>query len=360
VVKAVFPLRRKTVGILAAVVLLLVGTTIGLLASSGDGASRDAWLRPFSSHSIWNTPIGSKAQYVPAGLPIAANGVGFDDVYLIKTTSTDPAVPWLSPGAWTNRCSGSASTGQTLHLPSSLLVPDAVKRADGTFNTPNNAAVFLRPDGHTTDNTSALARCIAGGPVYGYRTGEARIDISDLYGAGTYGSHGASRLSAIGGAIRPGELSSGDPIRHVLDLVLYAKHLSYSGGTGYRWPALSADSYANGTTYTGGVSAMKMGSLLALPVNVTAESVGITSPVALKIFHALQDYGGYVTDDSAGDVNYLGIDKAAVGTFVWGAAEQKQVDKLISMLNVVNNNSATSIGGGGKLRQPLLPALKSS
>jgi hypothetical protein len=302
-------------------------------------------------------PIGSNAQYVPAGIPVEPNGVGFDQVFVMKTSASDPARSWNYPGSWTSRCSGTTATGTSIRIPDNFLVADAKQRPDGGWDTPNYAGVFLRPDGRYTDNTSAVARCTAGGPIFGYKTGDPKVDVTDIYGDGTYGSHGASRLSSLGGLIRPGELSGSEPIQHALDLVLYAKYMNYGTSKGYRWPAISADAYASASTYAGSNTAYKMGSLLALPPGLTPQAAGVTSPVALKIFHALQDYGAYATDDAAWDFDYISIDKSAIGTFTWGTAEQQQVNKLISMLNVVNNNSATSIGGGGTPRQPLLPEL---
>jgi hypothetical protein len=320
--------------------------------------SRNAFLRPFTSHSIWNMPIGSNAQYIPAGIPAAGNGVAFDSVFVVKTLATDPARSWVYPGSWTNRCSGKAATGKSIRVPNNFLVADATRRADGGYDTPNYAGVFLRPDGRTTDNTSAVARCTPGGPIFGYQTGDPKFDTTDLYSDGTYGSHGASKLSSFGGLIRPGELSTSAPIQHALDLVLWAKYLNYGSSKGFRWPAVSADSYANPGTYSGGNVQTKMGSLLALPPNLTPQAAGITSPVAQKIFYALQNYGGYITDDAAWDANYISIDKSAIGTFTWGAAEKQQVNKIIGLLSDVTNNTAKSIGGGGTPRKALLPELK--
>jgi hypothetical protein len=324
-----------------------------LLTGSHAATPRDPWLRPFTSHSIWNTPIGSSAQYTPAGFPAEANGVNFDQDIVMKTSGSDPARPWYQPGSWSYRCSGSYNTGKTIRLPDTFLVADP----NGSQNTPNYAGTFLRPDGRTTDNTSAVARCSPTGPIYGYSSGNPARDATDIYGDGQLGSHGASSLSSFGGLIRPGELSSSDPIQHVLDLVLYVKYVNYGTSKGFRWPAISADAYASPSTYAGSNVETKMGSLLAIPPNITPASAGITSPVALKMFHALQDYGAYLTDDSAWEASYISIDRSAIGTFTWGSAEQQQVNKLISMLNDVTNNSPTSIGGGGTPRQPFLPEL---
>jgi hypothetical protein len=317
-------------------------------------AARDPWLRPFRSGSIWNMPIGSGAVYADAGLP-RAGAMALDKVILRQLSASDPARPLVRPGSWTNRCSGTIGTGVSVNIPDGWIVPDAYQRADGGWTTPNNVAALLLPDGRTLLNTNAVARCSAGGPVFGWQTGNAQYDRTDLYGDGRFGSHGASRLSGIGGAIRPGELSGSAPITHALDLLVWAKFLSYTNG-GFRWPAAAADSYA-ASAYTGTRPETRMGSLLALAPALTPESLGISTAVGRKLFAAMQDYGGYITDDSAWDANYMSVDAAAVGTFSWGAAEQEDMRRIIDAASVVMNNSATSIGGGGTPRQPLLPEL---
>jgi hypothetical protein len=317
-------------------------------------ATRDPWLRPFASTSIWNMPIGSGASYADAGLP-RAGASGLDKVLLRKLSAADPVRSLIRPGSWTNRCSGTAGYGVGLHLPDSWIVPDATQRPDGGWTTPNHVSAFLQPDGRTLVNTNAVARCSAGGPIFGWQTGKPEIDRTDLYGDGRFGSHGASRLSGIGGAIRPGELSGDAPIQHALDVLVWARYLSYSNG-GYRWPAAAADSYA-ASRYTGTNPEMRMGALLAIAPHVTAAQLGITTHVGRKLFTAMQDYGGYVTDDSAWDANYLSVDAAAVGTFPWGAAEQEDFRRIIDAASVVTNNAPSTIGGGGTPRRPLLPEL---
>jgi hypothetical protein len=311
-------------------------------------------MRPFSSTSIWNMPIGSNAHYVPAGLPYAG-AMGLDKMLLRRLSALDPTRPLIRPGAWRNRCSGTISTGVSMSIPDTWIVPDAYQRPDGSWNTPNNTAALLMPDGRTLLNTNAVARCTTGGPIFGWQTGNPAIDRTDLYGDGRLGSHGGSKLSGIGGAIRPGELSGGAPIRHALDLLVWGKHLHW-GGDGFRWPAVAADSYAS-TTYTGTNAELQMGSLLAIPPWVTAAQVGITTTVGTALFTAMQDYGGYVTDDSGWDANYLSVDEAAAGTFAWGAAEQADMKRIIQASHVVANNAPATIGGGGTPRQPLLPEL---
>jgi hypothetical protein len=323
-------------------------------------ATRDPWMRPFRSTSIWNMPIGSGAQYAPAGLPIVST-VAPDWTHLVRVPAGSPQRPIMRPGSWTNRCSGNlrnpfGAADDTLPIPDSFIVPDAAPPI-----TPNNIATFLLPDGRSLVNMGGLARCTPGGPVYGYMSSNPQVDYGDLYGDGTYGGHGASFLSNLGGAIRPGELSNDEPIRHALDIVTWGRFL-YRGAapSGCRtWPAIACDIYWQDPSrgYLGTNSNLRMGSLLAIPPGVTAEQLGLTTRTGRKVFQALQDYGGYVTEDSYWNAHYLTVDKAAQGTFTWGAAETSELNRIMAALHVVTNNGPSSVGGGGVPRRPLLPEL---
>ena len=105
-----------------------------------------------------------------------------------------------------------------------MIVPDAINTPT-RYYTPNNAAALLQPDGRTIIQLEPMARCIKGGPVYGYHWPKQDIDI---YSQGIAGSHLGSGLSAIGGTIRKGELIGSEPIRHVLKLELWEKYLNYN------------------------------------------------------------------------------------------------------------------------------------
>lgn len=135
---------------------------------------------------------------------------------------------------------------------------------------PNSGLAVLMPDGRTLKQTQPFARCNAGDTA----TSKYMFEDQDLFGPGTFGAHGGSGLSAIGGTLRLGELRpSSGPLRHVLKVNIYAaKNLYYDEGTkGYRWPAIKSDSYAAdnyGTKRTNSVvKECRMGALLALPAN---------------------------------------------------------------------------------------------
>jgi Fibronectin type III domain len=125
--------------------------------------SRNMLTWPFSTDSIWNMPIGSAAVYQSTGLSAATEIFGDVD-YFIQLRASDPLTAlYNDENVWSGpRCSSTQPTGASLNIASSLIVPDAVGS-----NTPNNSAAFLKPDGHTLEQVNALARCVAGGRVFG-------------------------------------------------------------------------------------------------------------------------------------------------------------------------------------------------
>ena len=342
--------------IVVGLMLMLTAFVLGAITTSSASSTRDPWYRPFRSDSIWNTPIGTAARYVDARLP-AQPFVLLDRVLLIRADERTPRQPLIRPGGWTSRCTGTSPTGEYLHLPSDLLIPDARLEADGSWTTPNHVAAFLAPDGRTVINTNAVARCSPGGPIYGYWTNEPTVDRSDLYGDGRLGSHGGSRLSGLGGAIRPGELSGEVEIRHALDVLISAEYMWWGNGDCYRWPAARCDSYASAETYGGSIEALRMGALLALPPSLTPEAIGVTSPVGRRLFAALQDYGAYITDDSAWEAYYLSVDSEAIGTFEWGPTQRHEFNLMMTSVAIVDDNRPEAIGGEGFRRRTPLPEL---
>ena len=271
------------------------------------------WEKPFSKDSIWNTPIGSKAIYKAANLE-ASSSTSSDIELLFKVTNKDPFTKLYAPGSWVDRCSGTNSpTGNPndeiyIRFPQNKIVPDVTPS-----HTPNNVSTILQPDGTTIIGIAPLARCKAGGPVYGWYSKK-----QSLFGKGITGGHGGSRLSGIGGTIRQGELISDRPIDHVLKLNVWGeKYLNYDEKDetpGYRWPAKVADSYA-AKEYGGSEPHFQMGALLAIPKQVNPQSLNLKSKPALKLFYTLQNYGAYVVDDSYRNVTAFNLQQGVPEEF---------------------------------------------
>ena len=331
----------------------------------GSGKPRNKQTWPFACNSIWNMPVGSGAKYVDAY--IGSKYIGVDTDWFVPTQENDPSVPAYMITTWgAGRCTGTTpqqqaqwhpEAGQPVKVPYNFIVPDAT--AGGT---PNNSSAFLMPDGKTLVSFNGTARCQQGGPLYGNWFG-----LSDIYGDGIAGGHGGSAMSSIGGSIRKGELLNDTPIHHALKIDIWGNWLHYSPTSptpGRRWPAILADGGA-ANQYKGSNPALVMGSLLAIPPNATAQSLGLTTKTGKKLFQALQDYGAYVVDDSGWDYNYLCIERSAAQEYekVSGhsldsdAAFQSDFAKIVAAVKVVDNNGPNSIGGGGEPRQPFAPPI---
>jgi hypothetical protein len=267
------------------------------------------------------------------------------------------------------RCSNlSKGRNGYLRVPKELIVPDATET-----NTPNNSAAFLQPDGETLIQMSPLTRCKAGGAVFGYPPPSYSHYNENIYGPGITGGHAGSGLSSIGGTVRLGELISDKPIRHALKIEVFANKYLYNQPPGYRWPAVRADIYAyndyynEGNMHYGGSNpAFTMGSLLAIPSQVREKNLGLQTIPGRKLFFALQNYGGYIADDTLWDAHAIATEQGTNEEFAShyhynfesdSGAFHDDINKLFQALQIVDNNTPENIGGGGKPLQPLATAI---
>jgi hypothetical protein len=360
--RAARALRWLVIGAVLVIAIACAGCTTQV-APTGPGTTtsgRDPLTWPFSVNSIWNQPIGTGAVYVNAGFTPASN-TSVDDDWWIVTSSGDPVTNVYDPNSWTVRCGGTVWNSATA-FPSALLVPDAQPP-----NTPNYASAILQPDGRTIQQYEPTARCAAGGPLFGYQA-----PTVDIYGDGTYGGHFGSGLSSIGGTIRVGELRpSAGAIHHALKLEAWAQTYYYYSASrpGFRWPADMADDYA-ASQYHGTNPSLTEGSLLAIPASINISSLGLATDAGRKIAQALQDYGGYIVDDTAWDdfgiameINPTTSVRAQFLTDygypidAGGTPFFNDVNTIFGALMVVDNNTPTSIGGGGTPLVPLAPEM---
>jgi len=334
--------------------------------------TRDPLKQPFASNSIWNMPIGSGAVYVPANLGASKNSSGMpqvdDEHIVLKSTAPLTAINASSVG-WSggNRCNATGGLLVSVPIPTNYVVAN---------NIDNGSSAFLATDGRTIIQSQPLARCSAGGPATSLLT----FPSVDLYGAGITGSHGGSRLSAIGGSIRIGELRPGQQgPHHALKVNVDSPKVLYPCKTFsdcFRWPAVTADGPAvgyYGSTTSSPNSAMKMGSLLAIPASVNIAGLGLETEPGKELAWTLQNYGAYIVDTTGGSGLALNSEDGPDGSLhdqfqsdygtpfqIWtpgSTAWSRDIQRLMVALYVVDNNSATSIGGGGTPRQPLAPAI---
>ena len=333
---------------------------------------RDPWLWPFSRNSIWNMPIGSNAEYVDTGFVMTKN-YSVDVERHLKTTSDDPVLTIVTfkNGRWSDNEEDISKFGETMYFPADVLIPNS---------RGNSCTAVLQPDGRTLIQLQPACR---ENTESKYISGYPRMNV-DLYSDGYYGTHWGSGLSSFGGTIRLGEMVSDEDIHHALKINIWAAQYLYLGvsydGLGnfcYNWPADRCDSYAalGGSNGYGGTNPyLMMGSLLAIPPEVTEEGLGLTTEPAKKLFRALQNYGAYIADDVYWDCFSWSIEDGVddemmkkYGVSLTGQLGNEPSDnqrkysadmeKLFLSLKIVKNNTKDSIGGGGTPRVPLAPDL---
>lgn len=330
---------------------------------------RDPCLWPFAADSIWNTPIGKSAVYVPARIAAAnAAGMTYDPDFIVMT----PDAPLISVYqnlegfSGLDRCPAQGPELFKAPVPPNFLVPS---------DSGNASFAVLLADGRTVRQAQPFARCSAGG----YGTALYEADPNDLFTDGRLGPHGGSGMTALGGTLRVGELRPGKSApRHVLKGNVYAAKDLFrctQDSDCFRWPAIRGDSYAvgnHGTLRNGVPRAMRMGSLLALPASLDIDTLGLKTAPARQLAWTLQNYGLYVVDDTAWDVWAIGIEEGPQRSFSrqfkadWGfdfddesttSPWAEDMRRLFAALSVVDNNAPGSVGGGGAPRVPPPPPL---
>lgn len=371
---------RRKIGILA--VLICTSSTLAACAPQATPfpADRDPVAWPFSADSIWNIPIHNDAKYVPAqiGMPMAA-GVTTDPEILILQPDA-PLRPLVENDAhWDGNPRCTSLTGNTL-LPEVPIPDDFETYPEEQGHTPNNSGAILMQDGVTLYQTQPLHVCGPGGIVtsqFSWNTQNIRTD------AGIEGAHGGSGMSALGGSIRVGELEPGSVIHHAIKMNFFGQRNFYYGTDdtpGYRWPAPAADGGAS-ESYGGTNPAFEMGALLALKPDFDVGSLQ-TEPARI-IARAAQDYGVYAVDDTGWDVFALLVEEGAQGSVsdqfrntyghdIYDGPALNCTDEsdsckwsqdmwlILENLNIVDNNSSTTIGGGptsdtSSRRAPMAP-----
>lgn len=267
--------------------------------------------------------------------------------------------------AGTIRCDNIVSPPQVII--SQVPIPDDFS-TDPDYDglTSNHSAAILSAGKVTLVQTQPLHVCSEGGAIV-----SQFVPPSDhlLSGDGIRGAHGGSGMSSIGGTLRVGELVPGGVIRHALKINLFVDNYLYYDETeetpGYRWPVIRADGYA-ADRYGGTIPQLKMGALLALLPDFDINSLN-TEPAKISA-QAFKDYGAYVVDDTAWDVYAITTEWGPDGRMIeefeadWGfefatnsttSDWALDISTIFTNLQVVDNNSATSIGGGGTPVQPL-------
>ncbi len=366
------------------IILLLIVIGVNAQPFSGPPSCRDLHQWPYAQNSIWNTPIGTGAQYHPQPVsPSHIDGIQADnDIIVLKPNAPLMNVfgtKWRWQGGTTpeTRCQKYNNT-VLLKLP----IPSDYVTLFYKQEKPNNAGIVMQPDGKTLVQIQPFQACGGGYATSGLRKSGGNI-INDLIrtpdldikGDGRTGMHGGSGLNTMGGAIRLGELTSPyvDAMRHALkisfpgDQYLYFDH---SKNKGYRWPAWKHDTGAD-RDYNSSNKEATIGCLRALKPDLDINSLGLETLPGKKLAWTLQNYGAYQVEGVPWQRMMIAVEEGPDGAVVtefldhygWefvsknktGNPWVKDCLKIIQHLYIVKNNTQSTRGGGGTPLQPLAP-----
>ncbi len=144
---------------------ILVACLAGMVSLSQPAAGqeyRDPLKWPFSVNSIWNTPVGSDAVYVHAGIERAmSRGMTVDEDVIVMRPEARIMKIHKNYAGWDrtkSRCPAEGAVMLSAPVPHDFIVsPDTW---DGL--TPNSGLAVLMPDRLTIRQTQPFAHCEAG------------------------------------------------------------------------------------------------------------------------------------------------------------------------------------------------------
>lgn len=297
--------------------------------------NRDPTLQPFSSFSIWNTPIGSGAQWSNPSDP--------------DTIDVHHPGAYINAGEWSMPVYiGDPSQAHATFTDSDSTYPIAT----AMLNVPSNAAPALPVAGGdhhmivfdaAKQNMYSYFNCNV---VFGgFACGQSQKDSVCHEALAGYG-WGA-------GVIRSWELQAGT-IRHMLRYALPVT-LTKAGTTwltGLAWPAMRSDYEGPLGLYTGNVL---YGSTVGIPASVNITTLGLT-PSGLVLAQALQDYGAVQRDTGGTGGIVFYAEQAAEGLPQLNDMRNDLV-KIVPYLAIMRNQAPGSVNGGGLGRQPLIQGI---
>lgn len=312
------------------------GTILGPGGGGGQSpAIPDIWVpgsaRPFSDNSPWNAPVPLSASYV-------------DNAESQKLRSGDRGAFGVNRANWS--IAVGAATGSTALI--NVLVhniygshPDAVVKVPWppgltpTGGSDRHVSIY-DPDGLTVHEMwyvygtypnftcSAYCRTKLAGTGWNLFIGGVLQPVNTHSG---FGAPRAVSVSALGGLIRAGEITSGT-LNHAL---AFAVPFHWLKGDGPRVPPANPVTYRDGTSVSNGP--IPYSRRFAIPRSVNIPGMGL-DPAYETFGLALQEHGGYPVDVSSNPCFYAAHPEASADAAALNA-DSSQMNALIAQMRVV-------------------------
>lgn len=261
--------------------------------------------KPFAKNSIWNRQIPVNIEYVDVqdaiwGDPAQTPTMLYPDlvaVYIID--QSQPPINFRLNKGW-NYPERSMPDGEILFQ--RRLPPESGIELRYPDNG-NAMYVIIDPFTGLADEGTGAWRD-PGSDFLTFMDFSRLHNIDVINGDGLLGARG-SRLPALGGLIRSGEINSN--INHAMAVTLSSRR--YSKDVHFVWPASNGDGFASDPIYgyLGDNPYYTIGTLLAIPHDIDLDLFIWITPQGSIVAAAAQLYGWYIVDSSTGRSGGNGI-----------------------------------------------------
>jgi len=273
--------------------------------------------------SYFAKEIGDNVSYKPTdmgNLKFERYGYNYDEGLMVDERYMDPkdlvtVKAYQTVAKWTSNDTTGESLG-TVIIPKGTTLPrETITQSNGSEGAGNSTVTFIQPDGKEV----SFAKTYIG---KNSKVGDGKdVLIGTPVGhTGWFGNEGAITTEE---AIN--SLANGSSMKHALNVYVPVEVLS-KGNKGVTGPSKYADSgYLS--EYNSTNEYMKMGSLLAVPKNVTAEQLGIQTNMGKAVLKSFQDYGAYIADTTH-ESGAFGLDSTVgVKDAVIKSGQEKQFEQ---------------------------------
>lgn len=307
--------------------------------NANDGP-RDPTQTPFASTSIFNLPLGSGAQWTPnaqlAGSNVVVNTTGNWNEPIYTGTASDPVVTVNNTGA----AQGAAPMTYQVHIPAG---------AQPSQPTPGDNIL-------TVDDTTTHMWCSFGEFSYTSATSAVAGQGSCESDSGSGMQFDNSNQDEGVGTLTETDLLSGT-INHMLRINLPNDMLqSVSSNAGQlaanAWPQTKEDGFGP-SAYTGTVP---YGITMGIPATAVEPADVKANPGADILWRALQTHGAMIRDSggSGNNVTFQTDQNVNPGDPLIQAMQQFG-SQIMASVQILTNQSPTSVNGGGTPIVPLNP-----
>ncbi|MBS1992601.1 MAG: hypothetical protein JSS83_18915 [Cyanobacteria bacterium SZAS LIN-3] len=253
--------------------------------------------------SFFAREIGPDVHYAAANLgnlKFETHGAQYDEGLMVDERGMKPQdLETVKVYEAVSKFESNESTGKylgTIQVPKDMeYLRPITDYGNGVVVSTNSTLTFIQPDGKEVNFARGYL-----GPNAKVGNGQDVLIGTPVGHTGWFGNEGAITPDEAALALKDGTAPA-----HALDLYVPVDVLS-KANKGVTGPAKYADTgYLS--EYNSSNTNLKLGSLLAIPKNVTAEDLGLQTNMGKAVLASFEKYGAYIADTTH-EKNALGLD----------------------------------------------------